>query len=156
MNSLLIRPMTHDDVPTIAAWLVTIPLYQRYQLTAERASAQFEKALHSQDILLTADHSDHGRASGFAWCIVGGAFGRSVYLRLIGVRPENAKEGIGSALLDASEQAAREVSRDLFLLVSDFNHNAQHFYQKHGYRQLGGIPGYVLPDVTELIYWKRL
>jgi ribosomal protein S18 acetylase RimI-like enzyme len=156
MNAVQIRPIRHDDVPVIASWLVTIPLYQRYKLTADRAIAQFEKALGNRDMLLAADGRDGESACGFAWCIVGGAFGRSVYLRLIGVRPERAEEGIGSALLAASEQDALKISSDLFLLVSDFNHDAQRFYQKHGYQQIGAIPGYVLPDVTELIYWKHL
>jgi ribosomal protein S18 acetylase RimI-like enzyme len=156
MYSTLIRPMIQADVPIIAAWLVTLPLYQRYQLTVERASAQLEKGLYNEDILLTADVSGQERACGFAWCIVGGGFGRSVYLRLIGVCPEMAGAGIGSALLDACEQAAVKVSSDLFLLVSDFNDKAQRFYERHGYQRIGAIPGYVLPDVTELIYWKRL
>jgi hypothetical protein len=47
------------------------------------------------------------------------------------------------------------VSSDLFLLVSDFNHDAQRFYQRQGYQQIGAIPGYVLPDVSELIFRKR-
>ncbi len=154
-NPVSIRPVTHHDIPIIVSWLVILPLYQRYQLTAERVSTQLETALNSPDILLTADTSE-SIACGLSWCILGGAFGRSVYLRLIGVHPEKANVGIGSALLAASEQAARKHSRDLMLLVSDFNQDAQRFYQKHGYRQIGAIPGYVLHDVSELIYWKRL
>ena len=41
-------------------------------------------------------------------------------------------------------------------LVSDFNTDAQHFYERHGYVRAGALAGLVLPDVTELIYWKRL
>ncbi len=84
----------------------------------------------------------------------GGAFGRSDYLRLIGVRADCAGQGIGAALL--SEVEARATSRDLLLLVSDFNEGAQRFYRRMGYEQIGAIPGYVLPDVTELIFRKRL
>jgi hypothetical protein len=47
-------------------------------------------------------------------------------------------------------------SSDLFLLVADFNTDAQQFYQRRGYEQVGAIPAYVLPDVTELIYRKRV
>ena len=87
---------------------------------------------------------------------MGGAFGRSLYLRLIGVRPDCAGSGIGSALLAEAERAALESGSDLFLLVSDFNADAQRFYRHHGYEQVGAITGYVLPDVSELIFWKRL
>ena len=81
--------------------------------------------------------------------------GRSTYLRLLGVRADFHGAGLGAALLDAAEQAAAH-TRDMILLVSDFNHGAQRFYERQGYRQVGALPGYVLPDVTELIYRKRL
>ena len=61
---------------------------------------------------------------------------------------------MGAALLQEVE--ARATSSDLFLLVSHFNEGAQRFYRRMGYEQIGAIPGYVLPDVTELIFRKVL
>lgn len=156
MEAIHIRPMTTDDISPTAAWMVQTPLWQRYGLTVERARKNFEKGLAQHDTLLMADVGTEHSGCGFAWCLPQGGFGRSMYLRLIGVRQDAARAGIGSALLDAAEQAALEVSREMFLLVSDFNGDAQRFYQRHGYRQIGAIPGYVLPDVTELLYWKQL
>ena len=155
MESIQIRPMTLADAPQLATWMVQTPLWQRYSLTVDRACKNFEKGLAQKDILLVADvGTDAG--CGFAWCLPQGGFGRSMYLRLIGVRQDAARGGIGSALLGAAEQTALAVSREMFLPVSDFNSDAQRFYQRHGYRQIGAIPGYVLPDVTELLYWKQL
>lgn len=150
-----IRPMTPEDTPILAQWIEQIPLWQRYRLTSEIANARLQTGLEHGDILLTAD-SDEQRACGFAWCVVGGAFGRSVYLRLIGVHPDFAGGGVGAALLAAAEAETVKISSDLFLLVSDFNLDAQRFYQSHGYQHIGMIPGYVLADVNELIYRKRL
>jgi len=155
MNTINIRRLIPDDIPTLAAWMVTVPLWQRYALTTDRAAAQFETAIRHGDILQVADLAD-APTCGFAWGMIGGAFGRSVYLRLIGVRPDLSGCGVGAALLDNLEQIAAGISNDLFLLVSDFNHDAQRFYQRQGYEQIGRIPAYVLPDVSELIYWKRL
>jgi len=45
---------------------------------------------------------------------------------------------------------------DLLLLVSDFNAPGQHFYQLHGYQEVGALTDYVCPGITELIYRKRL
>ena len=85
--------------------------------------------------------------------IARGAFGRSAYLRMIGAQPGYAGGGVGAALLAGAESTAGD---QLFLLVSDFNADAQRFYLRHGYTQIGAIPGFVLPDVDELIFWKRL
>ena len=156
MKPIHIRSMTLEDMPTVAAWVSTIPLWKHYQLTAEKAHAQFKQALEQGEWLVVADLGQDDRACGFAWCLAEGAFGRSTYLRLIGVCPDCAGKGIGAALLARAEQFALTVGNDLFLLVSDFNTDAQRFYQHQSYEQIGTVPGYVLPDVTELIYRKRL
>jgi len=156
MKPFRIRAMVSEDISTVVDWVTTNPLWQRYQLTTEKARAQFEQALEQNEWLVVADLNQEDCACGFAWCLADGAFGRSVYLRLIGVRPDCAGIGIGSLLLAQAEQFALTIGDDLFLLVSDFNLGAQRFYRRQGYDQIGAIPGYVLPDVTELIYRKRL
>lgn len=150
----IIRPMTHADLPTLAAWMVDLPLFHRYNLTVERAIANFEAGLSRGDWLITADADSN--AAGFAWAIPNGAFGRSPYLRLIGVRADVTSHGIGAALLAEIERMAAEKSNDLFLLVSDFNEDAQRFYLRQNYTQIGAIPDYVVPGVAELIFRKRL
>ncbi|MBA3868309.1 MAG: GNAT family N-acetyltransferase [Anaerolineae bacterium] len=154
MDVIRVRPMTPDDIPAVATWMVQTPLWQRYQLTVERASKNFEGAFQRHEVLLVADAEADN--IGFALCVPQGGFGRSMYLRLIGVQKERARAGVGAALLRSAEDAALKISRELFLLVSDFNTDAQRFYQRQGYTQIGAIPGYVLPDVTELLYWKQL
>lgn len=144
-----IRLMLPEDIPAISKWMAEMPLWRRYGVTEASASANFAGALRRGDLVLVADDG-----CGFAWVLRGGAFGRSDYLRLIGVRADCAGRGIGAALLGEAE--ARAESRDLILLVSDFNDGAQRFYQRMGYEQIGAIPGYVLADVTEFIFRKRL
>jgi ribosomal protein S18 acetylase RimI-like enzyme len=146
-----IRPMQPDDVPAIAHWMVELPLWQRYGVTEAGMIDQFNAALRGTDLLLVMGEPD---LLGFAQCLRGGAFGRSDYLRLIGVRADSTGQGIGAALLIEVEAQAK--SRDLFLLTSDFNEGAQRFYRRMGYTQIGAIPGYVVPDVTELIFRKQL
>jgi ribosomal protein S18 acetylase RimI-like enzyme len=151
-----IRLMQPADIPAISRWMADMPLWKRYGVTPESASAQFAEALLHGDLALVAEAHDSppGDNCGFAWCLPGGAFGRSDYLRLIGVRADCAGQGIGAALL--TEVETRATSNDLILLVSDFNEGAQRFYKRMGYQQIGAIPGYILPDVTELIFRKRL
>jgi ribosomal protein S18 acetylase RimI-like enzyme len=152
-----IRPLTVSDIPAVASWLVATPLWQRYRLTDTTARSGLESGLGRADVLLVSDSGDEdGQACGLAWCMREGAFGRSAYLRLLGVRPGYTGLGIGAALLEQAEQAVATIAREMFLLVSDFNVGAQRFYRRQGYTPIGAIPGYVLPDVTELLYWKRL
>lgn len=153
MPTMTIRPMQHADIASLAAWLPDVPLWQRYGLTSAQVRAMLAGGLERSDILLVADA---GEVCGLAWCLPHGAFGRSAYLRLLGVHPAHAGQGIGARLLADAEGAAAVSSREIFLLVSDFNTAAQRFYRRHGYSQSGAITGYVLPDVTEYVYWKRL
>jgi ribosomal protein S18 acetylase RimI-like enzyme len=155
MHNVTIRPMQHEDIAPIADFMLETPLWQRYGVVREKVQALFEQALSTPDALLVAD-CDEQKAAGFVWCMAGGAFGHSAYLRLIGVRPELTGAGIGAALLNAAEQAAAKTGDDLFLLTSDFNEGAQRFYRRQGYERVGAIPGYILPDVTELIFRKRV
>lgn len=153
-TEMSLRPMQESDLAGLAAWMVETPLWQRYGLTAERAVSSFRRGLAQGDWLIVAEAD--GTACGFAWVIPGGAFGRSPYLRLIGVRADKAGAGVGALLLTEMERRTAESADDLFLLVSDFNEAAQGFYRRQGYIQIGSIPGYVLPDVTELIFRKRV
>src|SRR5690349_13416241 len=122
----LIRPMTPADMSLLAAWMVEAPLWKRYNLTIEKAVANFEAGLSRDEWLIVAELDS--QAVGFAWAIPKGAFGRSPYLRLIGVHPDQVGAGLGAKLLDEIERMSAAVSDDLFLLVSDFNEGAQRFY----------------------------
>jgi GNAT superfamily N-acetyltransferase len=78
------------------------------------------------------------------------------YLRLLAVLEGAQGGGAGAALLAAFEAEVAKASAHAFLLVSDFNGGAQRFYLRHGYARVGALPGLVLPDVAELLFWKRL
>jgi ribosomal protein S18 acetylase RimI-like enzyme len=148
--------MLEADITEIARWMLQVPLWQRYGLTIESITAQFHKAISDKALLVVIDLEDYNVITGFAWYIIQGAFARSPYLKQIGVHPDFTSMGVGSALLNYVEEDSKRHSNQLFLLVSDFNKAAQKFYDRHGYQQIGMIPAYVLPDVTELIYYKRL
>ncbi len=146
-----VRALTGQDIPLVSAWIVTIPLWMRYGLTAEKLSGQLLNAL-GNEFLLTIDTEE--TAVGLAWCIPRGGFGRSAYLKMLGVRPDHSGRGIGALLLDHLETLI--TSNDIFLLASDFNSDAHRFYQRQGYQQIGAIPDFVLPGVTELIFRKQV
>jgi ribosomal protein S18 acetylase RimI-like enzyme len=141
-------------VPSLAAALAGVPLMVRYR----RDAAALERALSAAhgrgEGLLVAD--GEGAMRGLAWFLREGTLGMGGYLRLIAMLPGAEGRGAGAALLAAFEADVAARSAHAFLLVSDFNDAAQRFYERHGYARVGALPGLVLPDVTELLYWKRL
>ncbi len=136
--------------------MAATPLWQRYGVTPERASARLSAGLREGAILLVAVDQDDGEPLGFVWLVLHGAFNRSGYIPLLAVKPGRRGGGIGQQLLTAAEERTREDANDIFLTCSDFNVDAQRFYERHGYVQVGAVPDYILPGVAELIYRKRL
>lgn len=153
MNNILIREMQLEDIPTLADWIPSIPLWRRYGLTSTKLTKTLQDAYAGGDWLFVAQHEE-APACGCAWLMPRGAFGRSVYLRLLGVHPDYTGLSIGAKLLHQSQIAAFAYQSSMFLLVSDFNVDAQRFYEREGYQKIGEIPRFVLPTVTEYIYWK--
>jgi ribosomal protein S18 acetylase RimI-like enzyme len=135
------------------------PLWQRYRVTQTSAQRRFELALERQSTIAVAEKNEPGprekRLLGFVWYTLRGAFERSGYIPLIGVAPGEYGQGVGNTLMDYAEGQVYQQVGELFLLVSDFNAPAQRFYQRRGYIQVGALPDYILPGVSELIYLKR-
>ena len=151
---MTIRPLAAEDVPALARALAGLPLLERYGRPRQRVEEDLAAALARGDGLLVAEGP--GGPAGLAWFLRGGTFGMGGYLRLIAVLGEAQRGGVGAALLAAFEAEVARESRHAFLLVSDFNEAAQRFYERRGYARAGTLPGLVLPDVAEVIYWKRL
>jgi ribosomal protein S18 acetylase RimI-like enzyme len=151
---MTIRPLAHADVGGLAAGLARLPLMQRYGRDAAALARDLDAALARGDGLHVSDAG--AGPTGVAWFDPAGAFGVGGYLRLIAVVPGAERRGIGAALLAAFEHATASRCRHAFLLVSDFNADAQRFYDRQGYRRIGVLPALVRPDVDEWLYWKRL
>ncbi len=149
-----IRPATPADVPALAQLMADDPLWQRYGVTEASAARRLADGLAAAAAIVVAE--EDAAVAGFIWYVARGAFARSGYIMLIGVQPWARGRGVGRALMAHAEAALAATSRDVFLLVSDFNHAAQAFYRRLGYEQVGALPGYVVDGVTELILRKRL
>lgn len=149
-----LRTLEDDDIPPLAEGLARLPLMQRYSRSAEKLAADLRAAKARGDGLIAAELG--GRLEGFCWFLHHGTLGMGGYLRLIAVLDGAQGRGTGAALLAAYEREVARSAAHAFLLVSDFNEPAQRFYERHGWTRVGAIPKLVLPDVDELVYWKRL
>ena len=148
-----IRPLALSDIPDIACWVAATPLWQRFNVTEESFAGRLRDGLADGATIFVAERD--GAVAGFLWLVERGAFNRSGYVQLIGVKPDARNAGIGRALMQFAEEKIFAQGRDVFLLVSDFNTDAQQFYKRLGYRQVGKLDDYVVLGVSELIFWKR-
>jgi len=153
---VLVRPLASADTGPLARALSALPLLARYGRSAGALESDLVAALARGDGLLAAEDPAAPGAFGLVWFLSSGTLGLGAYLRLIAVAPGRERSGAGSALLAAFEAEAARAGRHAFLLVSDFNLEAQAFYERRGWSRSGALPGLVLPDVAELLYWKRL
>ena len=157
-------PADVDALQTLAVELACGPLLSRYAADPSRLAAELgalAESSHSAETLLVAIQTAHAsepeRLCGIARFSHSGMFGSfGGYLKLIAIAAHHQGQGIGSLLLSHVEQTVQLHSRDLFLLASHFNHDAHRFYVRHGYREIGQLPDYVRPEITEHIFWKRL
>lgn len=152
-DSFAIRSMTPDDIPACARWIAETPLWQRYGVTEQSIGERLRAGLAKAAMIFVAERAN--QVVGFIWMVERGAFNRSGYVQLVGVCPGARGCGIGRALMEFAERQLFAQSREIFLLVSDFNTDAQRFYRRLGYRQVGKLEDYVIPGVSELIFWKR-
>jgi ribosomal protein S18 acetylase RimI-like enzyme len=152
MITTTIRPLTLADIPGIARWVAATPLWQRYGVTEASFAQRLRDGLAEGATIYVAERE---QVLGFLWLVERGAFNRSGYIQLIGVHPDARGAGVGRMLMQFAEEKIFAQGRDLFLLVSDFNTAAQRFYERLGYRQVGKLDDYVVPGVSELIYYKK-
>jgi GNAT superfamily N-acetyltransferase len=135
--------------------MVTSPLLGRYGTTAGAARGALTRGHASGDRLIVA--AGPGRPPvGLAWVMPSRILTRAAYLRLLLVDEQRQRAGTGAALLKAAEAAARAVANHLVLLVTTDNAGARRFYERHGYRHVGDLPGLARAALDEALYWKTL
>ena len=149
-----VLPLQSEHIDGCARLMAGLPLWhEHYAVNEEGARARFAAGLAEGADIRVALAGDE--VVGFVFFLRRGVFGRSGYIRLLGVRADWQAQGVGTQLMDVAEAACFAEARDVFLFVSAFNEAAQRFYRHRGYGQVGVITDYVQPGVDELIFRKR-
>ncbi len=131
----------------------------------ELASASERPALQRHDRHVSADTlrdkiargevlvARDGRAV-IGWVRFGWFWDTIPFVYQIGVVASRRGQGIGTAMMTHWEQRMREAGCTAALVSTQADEQAQHFYRKLGYRDVGG---FVLPgEAMELILHKSL
>lgn len=150
---MLIRPLMPTDIQPLATLMATTPLWQRYGVTTASAVQRLQAGLVESATIVVAEINN--TPAGFVWYVTHGAFQRGGYIMLIGVDNQMRSQGVGQALMHHAETQMFASVPAIFLLVSDFNQSAQRFYERLGYQQIGAIPDFVAPGITEFIFYKH-
>ena len=82
-------------------------------------------------------------------------FAASPYIACFAVAAEARGQGVGSQLVQFTEQRYQDRNH-LFLLVSSFNARAQSFYRSHGFNFVAELKDYIVPGYSEFVFHKRL
>lgn len=109
------------------------------------AAAVFEAAIRTEDLLVAVGDDD--RPLGFALCT---RVGDEAHLKELDVHPDAAGRGLGSALLEAVCEAARNRGEPSLSLTTfrDVAFNAP-FYARRGFRELA--PGQTGPALRAVL-----
>jgi ribosomal-protein-alanine N-acetyltransferase len=146
--SVVLRPMTSGDVPSVAK--LEVALFGEEAWSPDMLAS--ELAGRPGKYYLVAE--DEGVIAGYAGMMVPGA-GQADVLT-VGVARDHWGEGIGTALLEnLLAEAGRRGSTEVFLEVRVDNDRAQRLYRRHGFAGVGLRRGYYQPSGADALVMRR-
>ncbi len=77
------------------------------------------------------------------------------FLEILALDEAHRGKGIGRRVIDAVCLEAPLRVRDLFVLVAETNTTAKSFYEHLGFKDVGTMPGLILPEKVERLIWLR-
>ena len=131
-----IRTATQADLPSILKLVNTAFQVERFFKKQDRLDAEdLEKHFTSGTFLLTED------AGTITGCIYVTRHGDRAYFGLLAIAPSHQKMGIGSRLVAAAEEFARETgARFMDIRIINLREELPGIYSKLGYRITGMAP----------------
>ena len=152
--SVSVVPMQVEHTEACARVVAETPLWRKhYGVSHHAARTRFEAGIALSAEIFVALCADV--VVGFVWFARRGAFTRSGYISLLGVRPDRQGRGVGTQLMAFAEERLFATDDNIFLLVSSFNERAQRFYHRRGYEKIGVLIDYVRPGIDEFVFRKR-
>jgi [ribosomal protein S18]-alanine N-acetyltransferase len=103
----------------------------------------------SREVYVAED--SQGLAGFLILCLTGPFTG---YIQTVCLAPDRRGEGLGTQLVAFAEERIGQVSPNVFLCVSSFNHRARQLYERLGYEYVGELKDYLVRGHSELLYRK--
>ena len=152
LNLCQLRFPNPEDAELLASVLSKIEPWKTLNSTADGLKKGFfhqDSSTHTYAVIL--DDEPVGIISiRYPWLL-------GPYLGFLGIVPQAQGRGLGKVLMNWLEETAKEHSaRNIFICVSDFNKEAQNFYQSCGYEKVAHLDGLIVDQHAELLLRKRL
>lgn len=148
-----IVPATPAHLEACVAALCASRLGEAYFPAPEKARAALTECIIKEELFVALDAT--GACLGFIAFTLNGAFHSFPYLHIVAVAATARGRGVGTQLLAYFERVAFAEHSKAFLVVADFNPEAQRLYERLGYRQVGAIPNLYKDGVTEVLMVKE-
>jgi ribosomal-protein-alanine N-acetyltransferase len=144
-----IRPYKPDDFDSVVRFLGELDPWRKLGYTPSDWKRLFAMTLEGREaFVIEAD----GTVAGVGVLRQRFLFGD--YLELLAVAASAQGRGHGGALLGYLEEVVFRRSKNLFVCVSDFNHQGRRFYDRHGYKEIGPILHLLVPGSAEILMRK--
>jgi ribosomal-protein-alanine N-acetyltransferase len=144
-----IRSYNPDDREAIIGMLAQSDPWKRLGYGPADWQRMFDAHLQDRDSFVV---EANGQVVGLA--LLRQRFLLGDYLELLAVAPSSQGKGYGAQLLQHLELAVFQRTNNLFVCVSDFNEGARRFYARHGYKEIGPIPNFLIPGSAEILLRK--
>ena len=149
MKTLGIRDMRPEDRDAVVRLLAESDPWKTLGYTRDDWDRIFAPMPQGRDAYVA---DSEGRIAGIA--MVRQKFLLGDYLELLGVADWARGQGLGGKLLGHVESIVFARTKNLFACVSDFNQPARDFYNKHGYKEIGPMPNFLIPGSAEMLLRK--
>ncbi len=146
-----IRPYQAEDLAAVVRLLNELEPWKRLRYTASDWERLFAMPLQGREaFVLEADCQLAGIS------VLRQKFLFGDYLELLAVAASAQGKGIGGQLLAHVEGMVFQRAKNLFVCVSDFNHQGRQFYERNGYQSVGPIPDLLIPGSGEILMRKTI
>lgn len=155
----MIRPIVPADTPALVALSGSSGLFKPDELDAVRGMLDEYHATNAASGHNIITYEDGGRPVGIAYFAPKGFTDRVWELLMIAVDGPRHRQGIGSELLVAVENAVRASSGRMLLIETSDKSSFERtrlFYRKHGYAEVARIPDYFADGDGKASFVKRL
>jgi GNAT superfamily N-acetyltransferase len=146
-----IRPYQAGDFVAVVRLLTELEPWKRLRYTDSDWEKLFAMPLQGREaFVLETD----GQLAGIGVLRQRFLFGD--YLELLAVAASAQGKGNGGKLLAHVEGVTFQRTKNLFVCVSDFNHQGRRFYERNGYQAVGPIPDLLIPGSGEILLRKTI